>query len=208
MRTHFHSTRLANSITRRSALLGGTAFAAIAATPGWAINAGQAEALIDRVVVEINAVIQSGASEPRMIRQFEGIFAKYADLSFIVPAVLGRPARNLSSADLNAFGRAFQGFISRKYGKRFREFIGGEIRVQRAAAWKSGFEVDTVVFLRGQSPFEVVFRVYDRGGQARFRDMLIEGISLLKSEALEIRALLEQRGGDVRRLTSDLNRLG
>ena len=208
MQTHTHSIPLANSVSRRAVLLGGTAAALLAASPSWAINAPQAEALIDRVVLEINAVIQSGASESRMIRQFEGIFAKYADLSFIVPAVLGRPARNLSSSQLNAFGRAFQGFISRKYGKRFREFIGGEIRVQNAAAWKSGFEVDTTVFLRGQSPVRVVFRVYDRNGKALFRDMIIEGISLLKSEAIEIRALLEERRGDVARLTSDLQRLG
>ena len=40
-----------------------------------------------------------------------------------------------------AFTKAFRGYISRKYGKRFREFIGGKIEVRGARPVKSFFEV-------------------------------------------------------------------
>lgn len=210
MTTHSELTHTLNNASRRSVLRGGAALLACTMGGGaaFALNTGQAKALIDRVVGDINRVINSGASESRMIAQFEQIFARYADVPTIARSVLGPPARSLGSSDLNAFTTAFRGYIARKYGKRFREFIGSEIVVNRAEPWKSHFQVFSTVNLRGQSPFSVVFRVSDRSGRDLFFDMLIEGISLLKTESVEVGALLEARRGNVGRLTADLQRLG
>ncbi|MEL7117704.1 MAG: ABC transporter substrate-binding protein [Pseudomonadota bacterium] len=180
----------------------------LSAAPAFALNTTQAKALVNRMVGDINAIINSGRSEAQMIQQFEGIFSTYGDVPTIARSVLGPPARSLSSGELRSFTRAFQGYMARKYGKRFREFIGGQIVVTRAEPWKSHFQVLSTVNLRGKAPFTVVFRVSDRSGRDLFFDMLIEGISLLKTEAVEIGALLEQRRGNVARLTTDLQRIG
>jgi len=50
--------------------------------------------------------------------------------------------------------------------------------------------------------------VSDRSGKDKFFDLLIEGISLLKAERAEIGAVLDRVGGDVDKLTQELNRLG
>ena len=64
-----------------------------------------------------------------MIRDFERMLARYADMPVIAQSVLGPPARSASRSELRAFTEAFQGYIARKYGRRFREFIGGTITV-------------------------------------------------------------------------------
>ena len=48
----------------------------------------------------------------------------------------------------------------------------------------------------------------DRSGSDKFFDLLIEGISLLKSERAEIGAMLDKRRGDIDALVSDLQRAG
>jgi phospholipid transport system substrate-binding protein len=68
--------------------------------------------------------------------------------------------------------------------------------------------VQCVAKLRGQSPFSVTFMVSDRSGSDRFFDLLIEGISLLKSERAEIGAMLDKRGGNIDALISDLKSAG
>jgi phospholipid transport system substrate-binding protein len=121
---------------------------------------------------------------------------------------LGPAARSASSSELSAFIPAFRGYVARKYGKRFKEFIGSEIVVKGTKNRGKFFEVEASVRLKGTTPFEVSFRVSDRSGENLFFDIIIEGISLLASERVEIGALLDARNGNIARLTRDLVNLG
>ncbi|MFV2001651.1 MAG: phospholipid-binding protein MlaC [Paracoccaceae bacterium] len=185
-----------------------TIAAAAFAAPAGAQSANKARALVDRVVSDINKVINSGKSETAMYDDFEKIFSNYAYVPGIARTVLGPPARSASKAELSAFTVAFQGYMGRKYGKRFREFVGGRIRVDGARKLKSFFEVSTTATLAGLAPFNVTFMVSDVSGKELFFDMLIEGISLLKVEKSEIGAMLDRRKGNIAKMTADLRTAG
>ena len=193
-------------IARRSFLLGLTS--TMVAGPAFALDKATATQLVDRLVAEINRAINFGGSEAKLIRAFENIFAQYADVNIIARSALGPAARSASSSELSAFILAFRGYIARKYGKRFQEFIGSEIVVKGTKNRGKFFEVEASVRLKGTTPFEVSFRVSDRSGENLFFDIIIEGISLLSSERVEIGALLDARNGNIARLTRDLVNLG
>ena len=188
-----------NDLTRRSfmALAGAALIAPMLPGKAVALNTAEARALIDRAVTEINGIINSGRSERQMYGDFERIFARYADVPTIARSALGPVARSASASQVQAFGDAFSGYMARKYGQRFREFIGGEIRVTDARPLKNFFEVKAVADLRGQPPFAVSFMVSARAGSDKFVDRLIEGISLLKTERTEIGAMRARRRGNV-----------
>lgn len=171
-----------------------------------ALTENDARALIDKVVADINRIISSGQSESQMLRQFEGVFERYSDPGVIGQLVLGPDGRTASAAQKAAFAKAFQGYMSRKYGRRFREFIGGRIEVDGARKVKTFFEVSTTAHLSGSAPFAVDFVVAEQTG--RFIDLRIEGISLVKAERAEIGAMLDKRRGDLDRLIDDLANLG
>ena len=197
-----------SDLTRRSFLGSTIATSLLAAHPALALTSDEARVLIDRVVGDINGVINSGKSQRAMFRDFEGIFRRYADVPTIARSALGPPARTASRAQLRRFSDAFTGYLARKYGRRFREFIGSKIRVTGARKVKSFQEVKAVADLRGQPPFAISFMVSDRSGSDRFFDLLIEGISLLKSERAEIGTMLDRRRGDIDALISDLTKAG
>lgn len=192
--------------TRRGTLAllaGGSALAIFAGTsPALAFGEADARSLIDKAVAEINAIISSGKSEQAMYGDFKKIFQRYADVPTIARSVLGPPARSASAAQMRAFSAAFETYISRKYGRRFREFIGGRVEVTGTRAVKSFYEVQCTAILKGEAPFGVTFVVAAQSG--RFIDMMIEGISLLKAERSEVGALLDKRGGNLDRLIADL----
>ncbi len=206
----FTMTLLSNDFHRRRFLAGSVVLATTAMVfgPARALDTDQARALIDRLVNEINGVINSGKSETAMYVDFEQIFAKYAFVSGIARTVLGPPARSASKSELGAFTLAFRGYIGRKYGKRFREFIGGGIVVKDAKKLKSFYQVNTSAILAGMAPFELTFMVSDVSGKDLFFDMLIEGISLLKVEKTEIGAMLDRRRGNLGKMTEDLKKAG
>nr|WP_253944497.1 ABC transporter substrate-binding protein [Pseudogemmobacter hezensis] len=174
--------------------------------PAFALSDAEARALIDKAVADINAIINSGRSEAQMYPQFEKLFASYADVAQIARSALGPAAKSASAAQMKAFTQAFQGYISRKYGRRFREFIGGRIEVTGAKPLKSYFEVISTAYLRGEKPFEVRWHVSNKSGRNLFFNIIIEGVNMLASERTEIGAMLDRRKGNIDALIQDLQK--
>ena len=194
------------AVSRRAVMWGGAALALSAALPrpALALTERQAQALIGRLVDDVNAVIESGASEATMLKRFEALFVRYADTDFMARYALGADGRGAPASEIRAFTDAFEGYISRKYGRRFREFIGGRLEVGGVSRRSTVIEVKATAFLRGSDPFNVTFQLSDRTGEDRFVNMFIEGVNLLLSERTEIGAMLDQRGGSIGRLAQDL----
>lgn len=190
------------SLSRREFTALGLGAVAASALPGqaMALDVAQARALIDKLIGEINGVINSGRSERQMFANFEDIFARYADVNYIGLSALGPAGRQASSAQKQAFVKAYRRYISYKYGKRFREFIGGKIEVKDARPLKSFFEVVSTAKLKGQSPFEVRWHVFDKSGKSQFFNIIIEGVNMLSAERTEIGSILDKNRGDINKL--------
>ena len=192
----------------RRRLMFSTTLVAFSGVPtfGWAANAKDAEVLVAKLVADINAVISSGNSEPVMVKQFEKIFKSYADVPTIARYALGNDARALSKSQMERFTKVYSVYVSHKYGRRFREFIGGKIVVQKSRPIKSFFEVETLAHLKGWEPFTVSFLVSNRSGKLLFFNMFIEGINMLLSERTEIGAMLDKRRGNIEKVMEDLQK--
>ncbi|MFD0910735.1 MlaC/ttg2D family ABC transporter substrate-binding protein [Ruegeria arenilitoris] len=201
---------LNNAMNRRTFAATALAGLAVAGLPQQTLALTEASAtqLVNNVVAEITRVIDSGKSESAMLRDFEKIFVQYADVPIMARYALGADARSASKAQMREFTKAFQGYISRKYGRRFREFIGGEVTVKNARKIKAGYEVRSSVKLRGEAPFEVTFLVSDKSGRDKFYNMFIEGVNLLLTERTEIGAMLDARKGNLDQLINDLKKTG
>ena len=198
--------RTLSLLSRRNLLAGAAATLGVAAVPQatFALDVASARSLIDGAVGDVNRIINSGGSEAAMLGAFEKLFARYADVPTIARSALGPAARSASKGDLAAFTKSFQGYIARKYGRRFREFIGGTIEVTDARPIKTYFEVISVAYLRGESPFDVRWHVADKSGRDLFFNIIIEGVNMLASERAEIGAMLDRRNGDITALIVDL----
>lgn len=192
--------------TRRTFLLASGAALSLAALPrqAAALSISQAERLVSGLVGDVNAVIATNPTEARMIREFEGIFDRYSDVPTIARYCLGVDARRASAAQMRAYTVAFRVYIARKYGRRFREFIGGQVQVVGARPVKNWIEVETTVLLRGRSPIRMDWHVSDRSGRPAFFNFIIEGVNMLLAEREEIGAMLDRRRGNIDALIADM----
>lgn len=195
-----------NDLSRRAALgvIGAGAAALAIPRPALALSDAQARALIDTALGEVNAAIASGKTGPALYADFERIFTRYADVATIARSALGVAARSASAAQMQTFTTTFRGYISRKYGRRFREFEGSRIEVTGARQVKTFWEVRSVAYMKGEAPFEVLWHVSDRSGKNLFFNIIIEGVNMLASERTEIGAMLDRRRGNIDLLIQDL----
>ncbi len=197
-----------DTLNRRLFLAGVAATTGVAASPSFALSGGQAEQLVTSAVNDINQIIASGKSQNAMLRDFDRVFGRYADVNIIALTTLGAARRSASNAEVSAYVKAFRGYFTRKYGRRFNEFVGGQITVNGSRKSKSNIEVQSTAKLRGSAPFSVSWLVSDRSGSPKIFNIIIEGVNTLTSERAEIGAMLDRRGGDIGRLTADLAKAG
>lgn len=194
-------------LTRRSILGVGALGVAVFAMPksSFALTSNEASALIQQAVNDVNAAIASGKTGPALYAMFEQIFTKYADVPTIARSALGPAARQATPAQMTAFTNAFRAYISRKYGARFKEFIGASFEVKDTRQVKSFYEVSTIARLRGKNPLNVVWQVSDKSGRERFFNIIIEGVNMLAAERTEIGAMLDQQRGSIDGLIKAVN---
>ena len=100
-------------VTRRGLL--GAGLAALLVWPAAtarALTTDEARDLIDRLVTDINRVINSGKPETAMYADFRRVLEKYGDTQIIAQKVLGVDWRRASAAQRRAFTDAFEGYLS------------------------------------------------------------------------------------------------
>lgn len=197
-----------SDLSRRGVLTATSAALLFSASPLFALTEDSARALVNQVVNEVQQAIGSGQSDAAILQDLERLFVKYSNVDVMAQYALGADGRSATAAQKRAFTSAFQGYIARKYGKQFKEFIGGRVEVTGVRKIRSGYEVQTKAYLQGQSPFDINFHVSDRSGQDLVFNVYIEGVNLLLTERTEIGSMLDRRGGDINAVTADLKNAG
>lgn len=193
-----------NETTRRQLLLGlavlpALASAARAATPA------QAEALVSKLAGDLTQLVNSGRGEAQIYSGFEAVLARYADMPAVSASVLGPPWRGASPAQKQAFVAAFQHYLSRRYGRQFREYKNARIAVSGSKdGGKAGILVSTKVSRPGQDDIAVDWQVSDRSGSLKVVNLVIEGVSMLASERAQVGAMLDAQRGNLDGLTAQL----
>ena len=169
-----------------------------------ALTTQEANKLISGLVNDINVIINSQKSPTYMYLDFKNLLTKYGDTKIMSQKVLGVDWRRASIRQRQDFQKAFEHYLSIKYGKRFREFLGGTITVKSSRKVNSIFEVITIVELANQAPFEVRWLVANKDGSPRMFNIFIEGINVSSSEKTEIGAMLDKRKGNIDQLIKHL----
>ena len=187
-------------LIKKILVAGGLSFFILFSTVANALNTSEANKLISSLVKDINIIINSEKPPTYMYLDFKNVLTKYADTKIMSQKVLGVDWRRATIRQRGDFLKAFEHYLSRKYGKRFREFLGGEIIVTSSRKVNAVFEVISIVQLDGQAPFEVRWLVANKNGVPKMFNLFIEGINVSSSEKTEIGAMLDKRRGNIDKL--------
>lgn len=193
-----------NDVTRRGLLLGFAALPVLGSAAR-AASPAQAEALVSKLAGELTQLVNSGRGEAQIYAGFETLLARYADMPAVSASVLGPPWRGASAAQKQAFVAAFQHYLSRRYGRQFREYKNARITVSGSKdGGKAGILVSTKVARPGQDDIAVDWQVSDRSGSLKVVNLVIEGVSMLASERAQVGAMLDAQRGNLDALTAQL----
>ena len=194
-------------LSRRGTVLGLGAATALLALggPARALTTSAAQVFVTGLAQELTALIGSGRGDAQMYSAFEGILARYADMGAIAASTLGPPWRSASAAQKQGYVAAFQRYLSRRYGKQFRDYTNAKINVTGAKdGGKAGVLVQTKIVRPSAEDINVDWQVSDRSGSTKVVNLIIEGVSMLANERAEIGAMLDAQGGSLDGLIAQL----
>ncbi len=202
--------KAAASLSRRAVLRSFAVGSAVTALPGFAHALTETEAsdLIQTVIAELYKATEDGRPQAQVFMDVEAILRRYSEIGVIARSALGVAWRSATDPQKLGFVNAFATYLSRKYGRRFRDFAIANVKVTSTRKVTSGFMVSSTVTMKGGTWYGIEWQVVNLAGAEKLVNLSIEGISMLASERSEIARLLDARRGNLDQLIADLANLG
>jgi phospholipid transport system substrate-binding protein len=148
------------------------------------INNDSAVEMVENLTKQgIEQIINSTSSVEEKNRVFRKLFTENLDLDFIGRYVLGRYWRTTTPMQKKEFIDLYKEFNVKTWSTRFDEFKGKSFVFEGVSpsSNKDQVFVNTSVPMPEGSPVSVRWRVYERKGELKVIDIIIENVSLAQT---------------------------
>ena len=152
-----------------------------------------------RARAEAPAVKASGDARSRFAQLFSGTF----DIDTLARNVMGSRWSGLSEAQRLEFRDAFGAYVIKAYADRFYTYAGQPMEVIGSESVASGaVAVRTIVRPEGGAAVPVEWQVAQVAAGMRVTDVVIDGVSLIRTQRDEFASVMRANGGDIAKLTA------
>ena len=154
----------------------------------------------------IEQIVNSTGSVEEKNAVFKKLFTENLDLDFIGKYVLGRYWRTATPQQKKEFINLYKEFNVKTWSKRFDEFKGKSFVFEGAtpSSNKNQIFVNTSVPMPEGEPISVKWRVYERKGELKVIDIIIENVSLAQTARNEYTAFIAKSPKGVEGLLESL----
>ncbi|MBK8161016.1 MAG: ABC transporter substrate-binding protein [Rhodospirillaceae bacterium] len=193
-------------LTRRS-LLAAAAFAAAVSTFKPLASADQAslEAFINSLSQQAITELTSAGTDKERAAKLLPILQKYFDMPKLAKHTLGLYWKLATPEEQQAYVAVFTEYMSAFYGKRFAEYSGQSLAVQKVRENGDTSTVFTIVKGAEGEP-RVDWDVNTNGGNNMITDVRVEGLSLAETHRQEFASVISSNGGKVQALIDILKK--
>ncbi|MCI4660406.1 MAG: ABC transporter substrate-binding protein [Neomegalonema sp.] len=181
----------------------------LAPVPGHAQDVEQSKAFVQDVADRLLALVRAPGTAQDKRDALKALLDETAAMSLIARYAVGRPWKDMSETQRDAYVAAFKNYLSRTYSSRFTDYKGESLEILNATdQGKKGVFVLSQVKIPGGEPIDVEWRVSDRSGSLQIIDLYVAGVSMLITQRDEFTAMLDQRGGNIDAFISELTQRG
>ena len=171
------------------------------------INGKDAMSMVENLTKQgIEQIVNSTAPVEEKNRIFKKLFTENLDLDFIGKYVLGRYWRTATPQQKKEFINLYKEFNVKTWSKRFDEFKGKSFVFDGVtpATNKDQVFVNTSVPMPEGEPVSVKWRVYNRKGELKVIDIIIENVSLAQTARNEYTSFIAKSPNGIEGLLGNL----
>ena len=164
---------------------------------------------VQLTVDEASEVLSGTYSKEEKMKQLETIAKKTVDIRGIGFYTLGSHRKNLSGEQKKKYSNLFEKYFLKSFSSRLAEYTDPKIRVESSEKLNEKYTIVSSILLATDKRPEVKigWRIYTKNPEKPLiRDLIIEGLSLARTQKEEFNSIIQSNNGDINFLFDSLKK--
>ena len=162
---------------------------------------------IQSIVDEASKALITNKTKEERIAELKLIAIKSVDIKGIGLYALGAYKKNLSDAQKEEYNDLFRNYFLKSFSNRLSDYTDPKINVISQEKLNEKYTIVSSILMATEKKPEVniQWRVYTKNpDQPLIRDLIIEGLSLARTQKEEFNSVIQSNNGDINALFSNL----
>jgi len=165
------------------------------------------DVFVQSTVNRASQVLSNNLSKDQKIIELKSIAAETVDIKGIGMYTLGSYRKILSEDQKKEYAILFEQYFLKTFSSRLAEYSNPEIEVKSKEELNKNYTmVSSVLVSTEQRPeVKIDWRIYTKNpDDLKIRDLIIEGLSLVRTQKEEFASIIESNNGDINALLTSL----
>ena len=167
------------------------------------------DVFVQSTVNRASQILSDNLSKDQKISELKSIASETVDIRGIGMYTLGSYRKVLSEDQKKEYFVLFEQYFLKTFSSRLAEYTNPEIEVRSKEKLNKNYTmVSSVLISTEQRPeVNIDWRIYTKNpGNLKIRDLIIEGLSLVRTQKEEFASIIESNVGDINALLASLKK--
>ena len=162
---------------------------------------------IQLTVDRASAVLNNNFSKEKKIKKLKVIANETVDIRGIGFYSLGKHRKNISDNEKNEYLSLFKQYFLKSFSSRLAEYTDPKIKVNSQEKLNNNYTIvsSTLIATEKRTEVKIDWRIYTKNPEnPLIRDLIIEGVSLARTQKEEFNSIIQSNDGDINALFLNL----
>tara|TARA_B100000902_G_scaffold397377_1_gene460989 strand:- start:103 stop:690 length:588 start_codon:yes stop_codon:yes gene_type:complete len=167
----------------------------------------EADVFVQSTVNRASKLLSENISKEKKIEELKLIAKDTVDIEGIGFYTLGAARKNLNDSDKAKYSELFERYFLKSFSSRLAEYTNPEIDVFAKEVLNKNYIIvnSTLKATKDRPEIKIDWRIYTKNpDQPLIRDLIIEGLSLARTQKEEFASVLSSNNGDINALFKTL----
>ena len=167
----------------------------------------EAEKFVQLTVDKASDVLSDNSSKQEKIDKLKNIAKETVDINGIGLYTLGSHRKNISSEQKQVYEILFEEYFLKTFASRLAEYTDPKIKVKSKKKLNKNYTIVSsgLIATEKRPEVKIEWRIYTKDpNNLLIRDLIIEGLSLVRTHREEFNSIIQSNDGDINALFSKL----
>ncbi len=165
------------------------------------------EIFVQSTVNRASKLLSDSISKDKKVEELKKIAKETVDIKGIGFYTLGPIRKNLNENDIKQYSDLFEQYFLKSFSSRLAEYTNPEIDVFAKEVINKNYTIvnSTLKATKDRPEIKIDWRIYTKNPESPLiRDLIIEGLSLARTQKEEFTSVLNSNDGDIKALFKTL----
>jgi len=169
----------------------------------------QPDVFVQSTVNRASEILSKNITKEEKIDELKLIAKQTVDIKGVGFYSLGSTRKNLNEKEINKYLKLFEEYFLKSFSSRLAEFTNPKINVQKKNLLNENYTIvnSKLIGTKERPEIKIDWRIYTKNPESPLiRDLIIEGISLARTQKEEFNSILNSNDGDINALYEALDK--